>query len=714
MEKLKQLEQGLAFDSDSGESDASDGESKDVDEKSHARLLDAISTMDGSKRLTHTLRGVHGQSMSESGLVPQDVQADTLMSDLMSSLQKSASHGVIKKQLKSTLTTGGVVETPAPKHIKEKSQRSAGYEKTVKEVSRWDSVVNANRKAPQLKFPLEQPTTKLLNIQTQYRPVTDLEKAMKAELAKINPDHKIAKGKVFTPAEERQMAAMSLEEAKERRAELLRMRAIMYTKNSKLRWQNKIKSKRYRRALKKEKEKKAEKALEELAITDPQALVDKLEESDRQRILERGRLRHAGGKKFAVQAKIFSKYDTEKRQQIQNMLEKHKSLKKKKEVVMSSSESEDEEGGGNSNLWVQPTTTTTTTARPPPVATAPAPVLSTQPMQLLKEEGGPAETELEIVEEKEVVTSSSESEEEEEEEEDSTQQQPRTEGAPAETEVENGPKEKDVSTTLQAKDNNNSNNNTVKPKKTAPAAVRRKQETSLPQQGKKKTKRPATASAPGNSTQQQQQLTKEGINADADIDSMNQFPEDGSSLGQKKGDRRGDADKIQEVLMTIQDAFDDDDVVADFVQEKQEIAEEEKEKDVDTFLPGWGSWAGAGIKVAPKLRQRFIVKAPPQQRQDDGIGNVVILKKENKLIEKHKVEKVPHTFKSVGHMKKVLSTPLAKDKNNIKPKTVVSRIGQIIQPLQETVLLHQGQKRKAAVDIDLSGKRSRGKKRRKH
>ena len=42
---------------------------------------------------------------------------------------------------------------------------------------------------------------------------------------------------------------------------------------------------RYRRALKKEKEKQAEKELEELAVADPQALVDKMEEADKKRIL---------------------------------------------------------------------------------------------------------------------------------------------------------------------------------------------------------------------------------------------------------------------------------------------------------------------------------------------------------------------------------------------------------------------------------------------
>ena len=51
-----------------------------------------------------------------------------------------------------------------------------------------------------------------------------------------------------------------------------------------MRWQNKIKSKRYRRAKKKEKEKQMERDLETLAVTDPQALLDKMEETEVKRI----------------------------------------------------------------------------------------------------------------------------------------------------------------------------------------------------------------------------------------------------------------------------------------------------------------------------------------------------------------------------------------------------------------------------------------------
>lgn len=42
------------------------------------------------------------------------------------------------------------------------------------------------------------------------------------------------------------------------------------------------------------------------------------------------------------------------------------------------------------------------------------------------------------------------------------------------------------------------------------------------------------------------------------------------------------------------EAFVDDDVMAEFVDEKEEMEESEKEKDMDLTLLGWGSWTGPG------------------------------------------------------------------------------------------------------------------------
>lgn len=50
----------------------------------------------------------------------------------------------------------------------------------------------------------------------------------------------------------------------------------------------------------------------------------------------------------------------------------------------------------------------------------------------------------------------------------------------------------------------------------------------------------------------------------------------------------------------IAEAFAGDDVVAEFQEEKKRVIDDEDDKEVDTTLPGWGEWAGAGSK--PKIR----------------------------------------------------------------------------------------------------------------
>ncbi|KAL8560886.1 hypothetical protein ACOMHN_063136 [Nucella lapillus] len=674
---------------------------KDVDdEKSHARLLDAISTMDGSKRLTHTLRGVHGQAMSETGLA-SSVPADALMSDLMGSLEQSASFSKIKKQLQSVFKPGtGAVNTPAPKHLKEKIQRTVGYEKTVKDISRWEPVVTANRKAPQLRFPMQRVTQRMLDQQITYRPVTDLEKEMKELDKKSRPENKIPKGDVFTRREQEEMAAMSLEEAKARRAQLITMRTIIYNRNSKLHWQNKIKSKRYRRAKKKEKEKKTGKELEELAVRDPEALINKLEESDRKRILERGRLRHAGGKKFAREARIFSKYDDEKRQQLQEMLKKHQDLKKK-DLVLSSSDSEDDDDGdkpGEAKLWMQPVVWSAPT---PTEVLSPSqgPSTAPTPQEGLPETSAAPEVATETYEENENSGENDddlkeESEKGEESEQGSEANHDAKEKGKGKKKKKQKTKEDEVKETeaemMTGETREESTNEEKKRKKKKPTKKDQTNETKAKTTtASKHTKKDRTKAAEAKTTAASKHIQKDRTRETEAKTTTTIAPKE-------KEDR---SEKVKELLMSIEEAFDDDDVVEQFMEEKEQMVEEEQEKDVDTFLPGWGRWAGPGIQESPALRKRFIVKATPTIRKDNEIGHVVFTTKKNANIEKHQLKKLPHPYQSEDHMRKVLSTPLTRD--NSRPKVVVARSGQIIPPLQESVLLQvQGPKRKAA-DIEL-------------
>lgn len=93
--------------------------------------------------------------------------------------------------------------------------------------------------------------------------------------------------------------------------------------------------------------------------------------------------------------------------------------------------------------------------------------------------------------------------------------------------------------------------------------------------------------------------------------------------------------------MTIQEAFADDDVLADFVAEKRKLVDDSKPEVRDLTLPGWGDWGGTGIKVSKRKRKRFAVKPTPRPpRKDSHLGAVIINENRDANIAKHQVRQV--------------------------------------------------------------------------
>ena len=93
-----------------------------------------------------------------------------------------------------------------------------------------------------------------------------------------------------------------------------------------------------------------------------------------------------------------------------------------------------------------------------------------------------------------------------------------------------------------------------------------------------------------------------------------------------------------EQRINIQQAFANDDVIEEFTSEKAEVEEASKPKDVDLTLPGWGSWAGAGLKVSEKKKKKFLVPAPPAPpRKDRELAHVIIHEERDKRFARNQV-----------------------------------------------------------------------------
>lgn len=78
----------------------------------------------------------------------------------------------------------------------------------------------------------------------------------------------------------------------------------------------------------------------------------------------------------------------------------------------------------------------------------------------------------------------------------------------------------------------------------------------------------------------------------------------------------------------ISEAFADDDVIQEFMKEKAEKEAAEKGEDPikDKVMPGWGNWAGEGIKVTGKQKQRERKKLVNREKKiGNKICNAIIL-----------------------------------------------------------------------------------------
>ncbi|XP_034243687.1 U3 small nucleolar RNA-associated protein 14 homolog A [Thrips palmi] len=170
----------------------------------------------------------------------------------------------------------------------------------------------------------------------------------------------------------------------------------------------------------------------------------------------------------------------------------------------------------------------------------------------------------------------------------------------------------------------------------------------------------------------------------------------GGDEGLDDSDAEGGQD---EKHLTISEAFADDDVVADFSQEKQDAIEKDKPEDINLVLPGWGSWGGHNLKPSKRKQRRFMVKmpeAPP--RRDENKGNLIINENEDKPVREHQVSNLPFPFTSVKDYEASVRAPIGNTfipqtahRKLIKP-SVSTKMGAIITPMDKEELVKMKKK----------------------
>ncbi|XP_053660763.1 U3 small nucleolar RNA-associated protein 14 homolog A [Anopheles marshallii] len=163
--------------------------------------------------------------------------------------------------------------------------------------------------------------------------------------------------------------------------------------------------------------------------------------------------------------------------------------------------------------------------------------------------------------------------------------------------------------------------------------------------------------------------------------------------------------------LTIAEAFEDDDIVADFAKEKQDERQKDIPQAVELTLPGWGHWAGAGIKPkVPRPNARKMFKPPPElTRRDDNRDQVIINEDalKNDKLSKHLVSEVPFPFVTVKDYEASLRAPLGRTfipetahAAMVEPR-VITKKGAVIEPMKKELLVANPTK------LTMVGKRQR-------
>ncbi|NXR67418.1 UT14A protein, partial [Rhadina sibilatrix] len=693
-------------------------------ERRHRQLLEAISALSGRKRRKLAERSEASGQVSEFNVTCKGAGEKLVLSELLQPIHPKSALGSVRKEL-ARVKRKAAVELPLSKEEAKRVVREAAYVTTSKEVGKWQQVVLQNRRAEQLVFPLRQDiatVTPLERVTSAWKARTPLEQEIFGLLHKTQQP---ITDPLLTPEEMASLQAMSLEEARRRRAELQKARAVQSYYEAKARRTKRIKSKKYHRVLKKSRRRQALKEFEQLHKSDPAAALARLEELEQLRMQERMSLKHQNKGKWARSRAIMAKYDLEARKAMQEQLARNKELMQKVRV-----EPPEEE--------LREVPEEDTTALPVPTGASGA-----NPWMLGKPSGPALEPEVQEGPRDDTVPGTVENKDEMEEEEELSEEEALLQDF----------KQKRQERTRHGKehgaDETEANAEQSRDSPVPPVCAEELRDSPVPpvcaEELRDSPVPPVCAEElvsaglelPPQAEEQlllSEQLRR--VQTMGDVESLAKeelveeqeklvAPRAGKRAQRQEEGRTGDKHtkktpakrkmisleavldgKPQEMDCSslpvvleeeeggieqrgmITEAFAGDDVVADFRREKHKAEEAAKPQPVNLVLPGWGEWGGTGLKPSARKIKRFLIKPPPAPpRKDQHLPHVIISEKRNIHAAAHQVSELPFPFERHQQFEQSMRMPVGPTWNTqrafqkLTAPRVITRTGHIIQPI---------------------------------
>ncbi|KAG7503277.1 U3 small nucleolar RNA-associated protein 14-like A-like [Solea senegalensis] len=698
-----------------------EGEDGVSDERKRQKLLEAISALGGKRKNKLGERSEAAVHMSEF-TVNADGGGDKVdLSDLIGNIDKTeAVPNKTKNQLKTLQQNEKTIETPLSKQESERIQRNVAFRKAATEVTQWKGIIQQNQRAEQLIFPLNQEPSgprAMETVVTCWKAQTPLEQEIFSLLsANKQPVH----NPILTPVEEATLKAMSFEEAKVRRAELQKARALQSYYEAKSRRERKIKSKKYHKVLNKAKRKDFLKQFEKMVKTDPAAALEELNKMELARMKERMSLKHQNSGKWAKSKAIMAKYDEGARKAMQQQLEVNKDLTQKLVTSLNNDqeEEEEEEEGGNpevipefvndaeqsvdsSNPWMRgklfepPTerevrdTVDFTEEGPTAVNTAVEDddEEGTEEERLLREfdhrrrlrqaeeadivavitveheeENKAAGACVSVLEEDEEENKASAAcvsvlEEEEEEEQELSKLNSVFQG------IANTHLDAEVEMAEATADTNHVDTHLeeglMRIRTLEDVALLSQMESVADQTPVQPLTSPTTENMLSTSKMVgKNSKRKRGIELKQVLTKESKIIQVPLALTVED---KEDSDEMLDQRGLIKEAFAGDDVISDFLKDKRKQEDVGKPKVVDLTLPGWGEWGGMGSKPSRNKRRKFRIRTVPRPpRKDQHLPSVIISEKRNSSISLHQVNSLPSPFVNHTQFESTIRSPIGR------------------------------------------------------
>ncbi|XP_034482606.1 U3 small nucleolar RNA-associated protein 14 homolog A [Drosophila innubila] len=744
--------------------------------RAHKKLLQAISNLGNVQHIRKSTRDERQPQQDEFQLVKRNNNTEHAskavgLNDLVQILRTSK-HIETGKQLKNVHSTKKVLQKPLEKPAADRIKRKIGYEGVKKKLGRWDAVVAQQRSAETQIFPIPSET---IHINTAAH-VNKLNTRLKSDLAKeLQASDKklreLRKAQIGDTTDEKALAQqerellqkkMTRDELFARRRELAYLRMRESQKSAKARMQNKIKSKKYHKLQKRQKILEQMKEFEVLQKTNPEAALEKLNALEKSRVMERASLRHKNTGTWAKNLQVRAKYDKDVRKDLAEQLAVSRQLTEKKVDTDSEDdhaeemETNEQEVNDPFNPWTKGKATAKTEVpddsndpnwrkywternlNEKHLAEHRAELKAAEEENLQKEKKLPKVPKKNTPKKKKSVAT--------------------VENGWVVEEVESSAKTETIEDMFEQHEENLRQKVSKKLEKLKKQVEKLKQPKMKAKPSKKKRDELKTLKDLTFKKKSQRVEIDEPLNAEEeqikpvlDVNELNNSvekakdadptavstidPNKVATITWKQSMRSSDAmndaladddeadydetDAAAERQLTISQAFEDDDIIADFNKDKTKDSEV-KNSELQLAMPGWGSWAGAGISqdVIKRRNKRLLLKlSAPEKRRDDNKDNLYINETTNKQARSHMVSTIPFPFKSLADYEASIRAPIGR---NFVPETafrmmtrpaVITRKGQVIEPMAESELVKPDRRLRHVVDrrIDRLQKKQKAK-----